>query len=750
MPLYGNLIYGSGATYGQAPSLPYSVEPLTARALWYDSILLNWVPSQSNFKEFRLLRNQKYMPESPEDGIMLIQWNTEDPDSTALATQSSYLDTAVIDGVEIPGLKLTQGRYAYYRVWLLTDLDIWVVAGETAVLLPKQASTGASIVSTTHSKLMELLPRQFTSSDRSVYGGVDYTTDLAVFLEAFSFTFDEYLTFSDIIQANAFGEVLSPSILALQAYQVGVPAEYQNVTKIQQKLIREAIYIYQRKGTSIGLSTFAESTTGYAPTVNTSPNLLLSMEDSSFYKGVGNWESFGDVVLTSVDSEDTDPAETSRCDTTYTGKAVITTAGASIGNGLLGKTTVKIPLETSDELTLSFYAKSATANTVTPKITWYNYLGEELSTASGSANTLTTSWAKYDTTAWPPGFEGVITSLEVVSNVVTATLTTTHPFTTSDSVIISGLNATFNGTHTITATTSTTISFNLTTSDTAITQLTADVKLASWTYDTKAKFAGIELVFGASGTVFLDYVQLAPSSFTAYYEARCVGVSLAPSKINYLKNPTFLSSGTAWTIDATSSAYVPTDVVGVYGGLTMLELDTKAVGTTTLSSETDATLEAGEFYTASIYAKSPNADQEISLTISLVDTVTSTTVDSVTTTTTLTDIWSRPSATVFLPITDNTVKAVIEITVEDSGETLNFDCAQIEQSSVATDYIDGAMPTEYYAGWYGTAHQSASFQYVNKQVRLERLTNQIEKYLPTAVSYRVITEAGVEVANITY
>ena len=246
MPLYGNIIYGSGATYGQAPSLPYSVEPLTATALWYDTILLRWTPSGSNLKAFRLLRNQNHMPESAEDGIKLLDWNIEDPNLPELENQTSYLDTAIINGVEIPELKLIQGKFTYYRVWLLDDNDSWVVAGETAVLLPRQFGVDLIGGKSTHTKLLEVLPNQYTSADRSVYGEIDYSSDLSVFLEGFSFTLDEYLTYISLIQPDTYGEFSSPTILALQGYQSGVPAESQTVSKVQKKLIREALSIYQR------------------------------------------------------------------------------------------------------------------------------------------------------------------------------------------------------------------------------------------------------------------------------------------------------------------------------------------------------------------------------------------------------------------------------------------------------------------------------------------------------------------------
>jgi len=539
--------------------------------------------------------------------------------------------------------------------------------------------------------------------------------------------------------------------LALQGYQVGVPPEYQTVSKNQKKLIREAIYIYQRKGTDLALSTFAESTTGYAPTVRVSPNILLSMEDSSFYKGVGNWRTFGGVTFTSIDTIDTSTAETATCDTEYVGSAVVSAAGASIGNGVTQSIASKIPITKVSELTLSYYARTASStNSITPKITWYNYLGEAISSATTSSQSINTSWAKKTLTAWAPGFVGTITEASILSNVVTVTLDTPHPFAVGNSVIVAGVDSAVNGTRTITGVTSNTFTFSLTAANQTFSNLSGDVRKSDWTYTTQTKYASIELIFNSTGTVYLDYVQLAPVEYTSYYDARCIAVELAPSKINYLKNPSFLSTGTAWTTDATATSYPATTVVGVYGGLSMLALTTKATGTTTLSTTTDAGLPLDKFYTFSIFGKSATANQVIDLKITATEVSTSAVVATQTTTATLTNIWTRPSVTIFVPASATNIEIKAEVLAAGAGKVLNFDCAQVESNLEATDYIDGSMPTDYSTGWSGTAHASTSHQYVNKEVRLARLTSEIEKYLPATVSYRVVTDDGVEVAKITY
>jgi hypothetical protein len=311
MAIYGNVIYGAGAQYGQASNLPYSVEPLTAKALWYDTVLLNWVPSQSTYSAFRLLRNQNHLPETPEDGLRLVDWTFNNPNSEELKGQNQYVDNT----------QLVSGKYAYYRVWLLNADDSWVVAGEAAVLVPKQFGTTAIGDKTSHRKLMELLPRVITGTGRSPFDPVDYDSDLSKFLESFSFTYDELLTYIELLHPETYGDYGSATSLVLKSLELGVTPELQTITQTHIKSVREAVYAYQRKGTLLGLGAFVEAVSGFEPEITASPNILLSIEDSSFYKGTGSWQSLNGVTLTS-DSSGIYSEEPASCDTAYVGKAV--------------------------------------------------------------------------------------------------------------------------------------------------------------------------------------------------------------------------------------------------------------------------------------------------------------------------------------------------------------------------------------------------------------------------------------------
>lgn len=742
MPLYGNIIYGT-ETYGQPASLPFSVEPFTALALWYDKVLLTWAPSESNFTSFRLVRNQDAFPETSEDGIILYEW-TENRGVEKSSIPNSYVDGTPED------IALTPGKFIYYRVWLFDDTQSWVVGGETAIPLPQRFNEGSPFAKTTHQKLLELLPKQFTSADGSPNGTIDFDSELSAFLEGFSFSLDELLTDLSFLQPPFYGAFLNPATLTLQGNQLGVTPEFGTVTRQQKKTVREAMYIYQGKGTAGSLSNFAESTTGYAPTIRISPNILLSIEDSSFYKGTGNWSPVGAVLLNSRSTGDVPTDQPNACDLTYVGEMEVAEAGAKIVLGLLNPILYGVPLHFGTKYAFSFAAKTtSTSMTVTPKINWYNYKGELLSTHTGTEIPVSTGWGRYSTAAFAPGYVGQISSVSILAGTATAYTTTPPDFQVGDSVVISDAIDTIAGTHTVTGVTDFSFTFSSTAADTSYLAVTGKVQKADWSYPSSAIYATLELVANSTGTLYVDMVQLADASTTGYSEARCVGVFLSPSKINYIKNPSFLSSGAAWTIDAGSTSYPPTELEGVYGGLTMLQLSPLAAGTTKLETETDLGVPTGKFYSFSIYAKTLSGTQDVTVTMTASDPMALGPSVTRSQTVTLTDIWSRPSVSFYLPETDIQMQLSVKVEFEGTNDVF-FEAAQLESSLFPTDYIDGEMPASYGTGWYGTPHASPSFAYINKESRLARLTSEIHKYIPFGGSYRVVTESDVELTEINY
>jgi hypothetical protein len=748
MGLYSGFKY-STEKYGRPPKFAYSVEPFTAQSLWYDKVSLSWAIPTGNYKAIRLLRNQNNYPETEEDGVIIWEWQEGlggEIRATFIDGEDNLLD--VNTGNDYAFVK---GRMVYYRIWIWTDTDVWIAAGDTEALIPNQHSNSEISGENTHVKLMGLIPRVFTTPNQSPYGEIDYNSELSTFLQGFSFTLDEFLTYADLIQPNFMQGISTPALSYLRSLQLGLPSDSTLITGRQERLIREAVRIYQRKGTKTALSALVESLTGFAPTLTDSPNILLSSEDSSFTGGVGSWVPTGGVTIAVENTIRTPDVEVNSIDQNNCAKVVVPSTGGTLGNGSLDPVTTATPVNPGTEYTLSFYVEklSGSTPTITPKITWYNYLGEALSTVTGSAETVSTTWAKKTFTAFAPGYTGTISALAVSSNVATVTTTTKHHFQVSDSVTIFDGIADLNGTYTVTAVTDYSFSFAYTSDDFTDIPVEASVRLASWTFDSQAVYASIELAFSATaGTVYLDLIQLAESSTTSFYEARGIEIFLEPKKTNYLVNPSFANVGTAWDITSASHTHATSDLIGVYSGDTMLEVVTTTGGLTEVSSTTIDSAEVGKFYTFSIYAKTGAGTESFDLFVSALNASTSAVVVTRAVSVEVTTTWTRFSVNLYIPASSPEVVMQVGITGSTTGETVFLEAAQLEKTFTATDYFDGSLPSDSGALWAGTANDSISYYYPQKRAKMQRVLADIEDYLPLGTPYSIYSYAGLEGSGI--
>ena len=408
MSKYSDFAYG-GATYGDIALVSYSAAPIYATALNYKvngsgttAVRVRWSSPNNagiDFVAMKLVRSQDAYPETDTDGVAVFSWDTN----------SLKLDLDMDDGIDFSAVPLTPGRYVYYRMWMQKATDrSWTPGGDAYCLIPKAHNVSTSATGellTTHRKVMDLLPRMYTSQSGSPLDEVDTTGDLYNFLSGFSFTYDEMLTYADLLIPEASGSFQNPNTLLAQIDQLGIPLNMPLVTKSQKRLAREALYIYSRKGTKLSLGTLAESITSYDQTITVSPNLMLTNQDSTFYKSVGFWLPQGNCTIASVN--DTLPPtlvqEPNAVDLNYVGKVVVSTAGAKISNGDDAPRTHGIPVDPSTSYSFSFYVTSATTNLVTAAISWYDFAGTFISTTTDSSPANATgSWVKHTMTATAP------------------------------------------------------------------------------------------------------------------------------------------------------------------------------------------------------------------------------------------------------------------------------------------------------------------------------------------------------------
>ena len=385
MAKYGNFPY-AGAKYGVTPKLAYSVEPMSITVLDFVKIKLTWLSPTGDFTKIKLVRNQFGFPETSEDGLTIWEEN---------ATEGTVSRYDFVDGEDNPDqTPIVNGRQVYYTMFLFTDQKVWVKAGQITDLMPLDHGV--------HKRMMDIIPKVFTSNIQSPLGVTDENSALYYFLGGISFTHEQFLSQLDVLRPQHSSEGIAFFTLIQNSFSLGLIPEPSLPVKNQKRLIREALYMYSHKGMQNGISTYAESLTGFAPTVTLSPNLLLNVNDSTFYTSIGNWTATNATLTSST--EQVPATGTNVIDNVYTGKIVASSSG-SMQLGNTAPITRGVPLLPDTEYTVSCKLKSpSSAGNITLSVKFYDRHGvitgtTQSATAVAANNTWKSSSKTFTTTA---------------------------------------------------------------------------------------------------------------------------------------------------------------------------------------------------------------------------------------------------------------------------------------------------------------------------------------------------------------
>jgi len=423
-----------------------SVAPVKATALSHSTVRVSWFsPNPSNFQAIRLVRNQYAFSENQEDGEILYEYNGQGDSGEADVTE-------FFDGVDtsLSTVDLIPGQHAYYSIWLLLS-NAWVNAGQASALVPSEhgSSTSSSVeLKTTHTKVMELLPRVYTSATYSPFDEIDETSDLYKFMKGISLTFDEMLTLADLTAPSASSRGIPDNVVLTAFKNLGLRVTSIAPTFYKKSLLSKAPYLLSIKGTKEALQTFVETYTGFNATISDTSkpptadfnysNLLLNAQDSNFHKGgLGSWKSVSNATLTVESSSDIPTTESGvlagyslksqyrlkvvTADNTPTdilsqwrlgGSAQDQTPNIyeALGDG--------IPVEPGEEYTFYWAMKLGTGTTpaVKPVIKWYDTYGSLISTETpSSAINATSSWVRNEYTKIAPGKKTLSTGYSITT-----------------------------------------------------------------------------------------------------------------------------------------------------------------------------------------------------------------------------------------------------------------------------------------------------------------------------------------------
>jgi hypothetical protein len=268
-------------------------------------------------------------------------------------------------------------------MFLFTDQKIWVNAGQITDLMPFDHGV--------HKRIMDIIPKVFTSDIQSPLGVTDENSDLYKFIGGVAFTHDQFLSQLDVLRPQHSSEGIAFTTLSQNATSVGLVPEPGLPVKNQKRLIREALSLYSNKGTELGINAYAESLTGFAPTTTLSTNLLLSVQDSTFYNSIGNWTATNATLTSS--NEQVPATGTDVIDNVYTGKIVASAAGAmQVGN--TAPITRGVPVLPDTEYVVSCKLKSpSSAGNITLAVKFYDRHGEITGTTqSATAVAANNTW----------------------------------------------------------------------------------------------------------------------------------------------------------------------------------------------------------------------------------------------------------------------------------------------------------------------------------------------------------------------
>lgn len=402
MAKYGNFVYGS-AKYGEAPRLAYSVEPMSITVIGFSEVYVDWKSPTGTFTKVKLVRNQSGYPETPEDGITV--WEQKSLDGSSLQGLLERLSYKDGEETPFPTTPIVGGSQVYYSMFLFTSEKIWVLAGKITDTVPSDHGSAR--------KLADLLPKVFTSKEQSPLALMDTTSPLYLFLNGMALTLDQSLTFLELLRPQSFWEKSPSSLIPTQFTNLGLIQEPSIPLKNQKKLVREALYIYGHKGTKAGLQNYIEALTSYSPTITVSSNVLLSVQDSTFYGSIGNWVATNATLSSSTEQV----AETGAnvIDTTYTCKAVATQA-FTMDLGFNDPITKGTPVVGGSQYTASFKVKLPTGSGNTAlTISWYDGKGSYISSETGSSVSANNTWKTGTLTATAPS-NALYAGLEIGSS----------------------------------------------------------------------------------------------------------------------------------------------------------------------------------------------------------------------------------------------------------------------------------------------------------------------------------------------
>ena len=292
MAIYSIDNYGSGF-YGRTIGASFTVPNFQARSIRGGRVHVTWETPGGAWTQFRLLRNFYGYSETPDDGVVLGEWEAG---GLPLSLTDYGQPSADVDPTQYT---LPPEQFVYYTVMLKPGADEWVQAGRVVALSHGRYDTSGM--------LYDYLPdywreRDAETTTRFIDGAPDpsgvFSAPLKRFLDLVGQEFDlirtEYTSLLWLRDADR----ISGDLVGLLARDFGADLDDGELGVTQsRRLARNITYLHKVKGTKPGIEGAVSAYTGYGAEASIGANLCFS---DSF----GHWSS-GTPVFLLVSSDDT-------------------------------------------------------------------------------------------------------------------------------------------------------------------------------------------------------------------------------------------------------------------------------------------------------------------------------------------------------------------------------------------------------------------------------------------------------------
>lgn len=513
-----------GFVYGDSGGFSsLSVDPFSATAVDYDQVALSWLAPTGAYSQIRLVRNQSGISDTAEDGVILL----DEKFAATVRDIRTFVDSYDQVPSYVSYVPLVPGQYAYYSIWLfLTNDHTWYQAGNAVTLIANRHETllstfdGSGVIGgrtrDTHEKVMDLLPRVFTSISQSPTDEVDTSSALYNFLYGFSYTLDEFLTFIDLLAPHADMTNLPPSLLNTSSYEMALSTDNRASTRFQRQLVREAKWLYARKGTDTALQTYVESMTGYGTTVKKSPNKMLAAQDSTFndWQSYSQWLTAHSATITGIASADGTHVTFNAANTFVPGQHIritgMTPSSYNTADAIVvAQSTLSGTFTVESNVTAAFTSGGSAQSNVYGGFTLWATRGAITLSSENTVQPVSTELMAVDLTG----------TVKAVTTAANASMTLGNDYPITRGMPVTGGNSyalTFyaqGATGTVTPSVTwydingVQISNTAGTATTMSTSWSRVVQLA--TAPSNAAYVGIDMTFSVAGTYWLDMVQFA-------------------------------------------------------------------------------------------------------------------------------------------------------------------------------------------------------------------------------------------------